>query len=72
MEAVNDQGRVLQGLVEAAIAAVEARGQVPATTSSPLSAVTSMLEASGVTGMVTEATASVLTDAVSKRILFYF
>jgi hypothetical protein len=51
--------------------AVEASGQVPATTSSPLAAVTAVLEATGVTGLVTDAAAGVVTDAVSK-FLFNF
>ena len=66
MEPVNDQGRVLKELVEAAMVAVRTNGQVPATTPSPLAAVTAVLEASGVTGLVTEATASIITDTVSK------
>ena len=65
MEAVNDQGKVLKDLVEAAMVAVGATGQVPATTPSPLASVTAVLEASGVTGMVTEAAAGLITDTVS-------
>jgi len=67
MEAVNDQAKILRDLVEAAMAAANASGPGLAITSSPLATVTAALEASGVTRMVTEATASVLTDAVSKR-----
>jgi len=70
MEPVNDQGKILRDLVEAAMGAVEASGQVPATTSNPLAAVTAVLEATGVTGVVTEAAAGVLTNAVSKICLF--
>jgi len=66
MEAVNDQDRVLKELVEAAMAAVGASGQLPATTPRPLNAVAAVLEASGVTGMVTEAAAGIITDTVSK------
>jgi len=71
MEAVNDQGRVLKELVEAAMVAVGTTGQVPATTPSPLAAVTAVLEASGIKGMVTEAAAGVITDTVSKIVLFF-
>jgi len=71
MEAVNDQGKILKDLVEAAMGAVEAGGKVPVTTPSPLAAVTAVLEATGVTGLVTDAAAGVVTDAVSK-FLFNF
>jgi len=68
MEAVNDQNRILRELVEAAMAAVNASGH-PTTTTSPLAAVTAVLEATGVTGLVTEAAAGIVTDAVSNCLL---
>jgi len=67
MEAVNDHEKILKDLVEAAMGAAEISGQASATTSSPLSAVTAVLGASGITGMVTEAAAGVITDTVSKN-----
>jgi len=73
MEAVNDQGKILKDLVEAAMTATGAGRPGLATTPSPLATVTAALEASGVTGMVTEAAAGIITDTVSKsRICLVF
>ena len=65
MEAVNDHGKILKDLVEAAMAVTNASGQDLAATARPLDTVTAALEASGVTGLVTEAAAGIITDAVS-------
>ena len=69
MEPVNDHGKVLRELVEAAMAST-ANGSGLAATSNPLATVTAALEASGITGMVTEAAAGVITDTVSKIVFF--
>ena len=71
MEAVNDQGKVLRELVEAAMAATS-NGSGLAATANPLATVTAALEASGVAGMVTGAAAGIITDAVSNNCFVHY